>query len=86
MSMTAHITYRSLYAITERRPEFQSLSLLADFGVAVGPAAGLALGLANGTGMSSAAPPPGPCPIVLMAGPDSEDATAADGIRPRWWL
>lgn len=74
MSMNASITYRSLYAITERRPEFRSLTLLADVGVPAG----------QPTSPSVAAPRP--CHIVMMAGPESEDTFVADGIRPRWWL
>ncbi len=70
--MTAQMTYRSLYAITERRPEYRSLSLLADFGV---PARA-----------NAPAQPKPSCPITLMAGPDADDPSPADGIRPRWWL
>ncbi|MEQ9105137.1 MAG: hypothetical protein RIE53_10600 [Rhodothermales bacterium] len=70
--MTAQITYRSLYAITERRPEYRSLSLLADFGVPAGPI------------VPAQVRPT--CSITLMAGPDAEDPSTTDGIRPRWWL
>lgn len=74
MSMNAQITYRSLYAITERRPEFRSLSLLADLGVPAGHA------------LSPTVTSPRPCHIVMMAGPESEDTFVTDGVRPRWWL
>lgn len=84
--MTAQMTYRSLYAITERRPEYRSLSLLADFGVPAGPHARV-ISLAGSRSVGDAPVLPGPsCPVTLMAGPDADDPSTSDGIRPRWWL
>jgi hypothetical protein len=72
MTMIAQMTYRSLYSITERRPEYRSLSIVA----------------VNGSRPTSDRTdvPPRACPVVLMAGPDSDDPMTTDGIRPRWLL
>lgn len=74
----ANMTFKSLYAITERRPESRSLSLFTDIRTLYSPAEEQA----HTTRMYSSRP----CPVILMAGPDSEEARNDDGIRPRWFL